>query len=82
MVRSNLRVLTAQKSQRERRRISLRTIADETGLSRYTIYAFANDTLTEYPKDVITTLINYFDCGIGDLLSVEEVSDESAGGAS
>ncbi len=75
---SNLRVLTAQKGQRERRRISLRTVAEETGISRYTVYAFANDTISEYPKEVITTLCNYFDCTVGDLLLVEEASEVAA----
>ena len=70
---SNLRVLTAQKDQREQHRISLRTITEETEVSRYTIYAFANDTISEYPKEVITVLCNYFDCSVGDLLLVEEV---------
>ncbi len=75
IVRSNLRVLTAQKSQRERRHLSLRTVAEETGISRYTVYAFANDTLSEYPKEVVTKLCNYFDCTVGDLLLVEEVPE-------
>lgn len=74
-MRSNLRVLTAQKSQREHRRISLRTVAEETGISRYTVYAFANDTLNEYPKEVIGRLCTYFDCVVGDLLLVEEVQE-------
>lgn len=74
-VRSNLRVLTAQKSQREHRRISLRTVAEETGISRYTVYAFANDTLNEYPKEVIGRLCTYFDCAVGDLLLLEEVQE-------
>lgn len=74
-MRSNLRVLTAQKGQRERRRMSLRTVAEETGISRYTVYAFANDTLNEYPKEVVTKLCNYFDCNVGDLLLVEDVAE-------
>ncbi len=71
-MRSNLRVLTAQKSQRERRRISLRTVAEETGITRYTVYALANDQLREYPKDVLEKLCNYFDCTVGDLLLTQE----------
>ena len=77
-MRSNLRVLTAQKGQRERRRISLRTVAEETGISRYTIYAFANETISEYPKEVITRLCNYFDCTVGELLLTEDVPEVSA----
>ena len=80
-MRSNLRVLTAQKGQHERRHLSLRTVAEETGISRYTIYAFANDTLSEYPKEVITSLCNYFDCEVGDLLLVEEAPATPTGGA-
>ncbi len=71
-MRSNLRVLTAQKSQHERRRISLRTVSEETGITRYAIYALANDELREYPKEVLEKLCTYFDCSIGDLLLTEE----------
>jgi len=69
-LRSNLRVLTAQKSQREQRRISLRTVADETKITRHTIYAFDKNELREYPKDALEKLCRYFDCGMGDLLLV------------
>ncbi len=65
-------MLTAQKSQQERRRISLRTVAEETGVTRYTIYALANDELREYPKEVLEKLCNYFDCTVGDLLLTQE----------
>ena len=74
-MRSNLRVLTAQKGQRERRRMSLRTVAEETGISRYTIYAFANDTLNEYPRQVVTKLCTYFDYTVGAVLLVEDLSE-------
>lgn len=74
-VKSNLLVLAAQKSQREGRRISLRQIIKETGISKYTVYALANNQLEEFPKDVITKLCNYFDCEIGDLLKFEEVQE-------
>ena len=71
-LKSNLLVLVAQKSQRENRRISLRKVAEETTLQRYTVYAFANNTLREYPKDALEKLCGYFDCQLGDLLVLEE----------
>lgn len=74
-MRSNLLVLAAQKSQREGRRISLRQVVKDTGISKYTIYALANNQLEEFPKDVIAKLCNYFDCDIGDLLKFEEVTE-------
>ena len=78
IVRSNLRVLTAQKSQQEQRSISLRTVAEETGISRYTIYAFANNALSEYPKDVLERLCNYFNCDLRDLLMTQDVPEAKA----
>jgi DNA-binding Xre family transcriptional regulator len=75
IVRSNLRVLTAQKAQLEHRRMSLRTVADETGISRYTIYAMDKNKLAEFRKPVLETLCRYFNCTLGDLLLTEEVPD-------
>jgi putative transcriptional regulator len=74
-IRNNLQVLTAQKAQTEARRISLRTVSDETGLTRHTIYGIAQNTLKEYPRDAIEKLCTYFSCEIGDLFSVVEVEE-------
>lgn len=76
IVKSNLSVLAAQKGQREGRRITLRTVADETGISRYTIYAFADNSIKQYPKDVIERLCTYFVCSVGDLLLVEDIETQ------
>lgn len=76
IVKSNLSVLAAQKGQRENRRITLRTVADETKISRYTIYAIADNSIKQYPKEVIEQLCTYFECTVGDLLLVEEVPDK------
>ena len=67
-MRSNLLVLMAQKSQAERRRISLRTLERDTSISYYTLNAIANGTIKEYPADVIAKLCEYFKCDLGDLL--------------
>ena len=78
VVKSNLRVLAAQKSQREGRRISLRTVADETGISRYAIYALDKNELHHFPKDVIERLCDYFGCEkLDDLLQLREVPNGS-----
>jgi putative transcriptional regulator len=74
-VRSNTLVLMAQKAQREQRRITLKKVADETGISYYTLNAIAHDTIREYPRDALAKLCTYFDCDIGDLLTVVEVSE-------
>jgi DNA-binding Xre family transcriptional regulator len=74
-LRSNLVVLAAQKAQQDGERVSLIRIAKETKISKYTIYALANNELNEFPKDVIERLCNYFSCEIGDLLKLEEVAE-------
>lgn len=74
-MRNNLVVLMAQKAQRERRRISLRTVARETGINKYTVYALANDSLREYPKDVLVSLCSYLGCDLGELLLLVDIDD-------
>ena len=73
VVKTNFLVLLAEKQQREGKRRSLRQVADETGVTPYTIYGFANNTLREYPADAIAKLCDYFGCEVGDLLLLEEV---------
>ena len=73
-ITNNLRVLLAKKSQAEgrTRTLSLRKAAAETGIKPYTLYALANDTLKEYPKGVLETLLAYFDCDLSELLVTRE----------
>lgn len=74
-MRSNTLVLMAQKAQREQRRLTLKKVADETGISYYTLNAIAHDTIREYPRSALAKLCGYFACDIGDLLTVVEVPD-------
>lgn len=70
-MKSNLLHLIAAKHQREGgKRPSLRKVAHDAGLTEYTVYGFANNTLREYPADAIAKLCMYFNCGVGDLLTL------------
>jgi putative transcriptional regulator len=69
-VQSNLSILMGQKSQREGRRITLRTVSDETGISRHTVYAIADNSIREYPKAAIEKLCVYFSCELHELLTL------------
>lgn len=77
-MKNNLNILVLQKALREERRISLRTVAKETGLSYNTVLAFARDRLTEYPKATLIALCHYFQCNIEDLLTITEGSHTHA----
>jgi DNA-binding Xre family transcriptional regulator len=74
-LRNNLTILLAQKAKKERRRITLKKAADETGINKYTMYAIANDNIKEYSKEVIVKLCGYLDCDVGDLLTIEDVPE-------
>lgn len=73
-MRSQLKVLLAQKEMRENRTISLRKAALETGIREYTVYGFANNTLREYPAEAIAKMCGYLGCEVGDLLKLEEIA--------
>lgn len=71
-MKSNLLVLIAQKAQKENRRITLRSVARDLGISKHTVYALSRNQLVEYPKDVLERLCTYFDCKLDDLFTLEE----------
>lgn len=74
-MKSNLALLMGQKSQREGRRITLRTVADETGLTKHTVYKIADNTIKEYPKLAIEGLCHYFNCDLHELLTLVDSPD-------
>ena len=67
-VTSRFKVLLAEKELREKRNITLRDVATETGVSIYTITGFANNTLREIPVEALMKICRYLDCTTGDLL--------------
>jgi len=71
-MKSNLSILMGQKSQLESRRITLRSVASDTGLTTHTVYKIANNTIREYPKVAIEKLCDYFACDISDLFTLSD----------
>lgn len=71
-MRTNLQVLIAQKAQRERRRLTPRSVAMELKITPATIYRMVAGTLREYPAEAIEKLCAYFGCELADLLVLEE----------
>lgn len=67
-------VLIAEKAQRERRKITLERAAGEMEISYSTLRAIVNDSIREYPKEVLAKMCAYFECNIGDILSYEEIA--------
>lgn len=74
---SKLDELMGLKAVRDRRRISYRTVARETGIPLQTVIGIANNSIVMYPEDALVALCAYFGCAPGDLLSVSDVADEA-----
>lgn len=77
-MRCNIHHLMALKAQREKRRLSLHTVAREAGVSYYTLSAIANERAREYPREALIKLCLYFGCNVGDLLEIVEIPDALA----
>lgn len=74
-IRNRLRELMATKGRHEGRRITQRIVAAETGIAKTTIDRYARNEVIRYDEDVLLTLCNYFDCGVGEFLIIEEAED-------
>ncbi len=75
-MRSQMRLLVAAKEHRERRRLSLRTIVEETGVPISTIQGLINDSARRVELGDIGKLCSWIPCEVGELLKLEEVSGE------
>jgi DNA-binding Xre family transcriptional regulator len=75
---SRFRILLAEKETKEKRRISLLTVALETGVSIYTIKRLNTDSLKEFPIDAMNALCEYFACAPGDLFTQEQRQSHGA----
>lgn len=76
MVVSRMPRLKLGKEERERRKLTYRTIASEAGISSGVVTRLMNGVPDRLDTAIVDTLCRYFGCGIGDLL--EYVPDEGA----
>jgi len=72
IVRCRLRILLAEKADRERRTISLRKATRETGVPISTIMGLANNTIKEVPLESLAILCSYLNCNVGEILRLED----------
>jgi putative transcriptional regulator len=61
-------ILLAEKRMKEKRRISLTEVHQETGISRPTLQAWENNTVTRFDLSVIEALCQYFGVSLSELL--------------
>lgn len=71
-VQNRFAELLAIKERVEERRISRRSVADETGISLSSVQNWASNRLTRYDALQIATFCRYFGCKPGDLIVLAE----------
>jgi DNA-binding Xre family transcriptional regulator len=65
LIRSNLKTLA------DARGVSIREIARDIDYRFESVRSMYNDETERYPRDLLTKLCAYFDCGIAKLLTFE-----------
>lgn len=67
-IKFKLKEQIANKEFRERRVVSLKEIAESTGVHRVTLSKLANNKKYNVGIDTLEKLCKYFDCGLGDVV--------------
>lgn len=78
MLRYKLKELTAEKEFHERRRVTIREIAEATGITRNTLSKMLNQHGASVRSDNLDRLCAYFGCRIEQL--VEHIPDDPVTG--
>lgn len=71
-INNRLKILLAEKENREGRKITYETVQNETGISPSTLVGFANNRVTRFDEVTLVKLCEYFNCDIGDLLVLQK----------
>ena len=66
---NRLKILIAEKEFKEKRKLTYRVIAVETGLSIGTITAYLTQRAGRFDAPTLEKLCNYFECQPGDILT-------------
>lgn len=78
MIRVLFKHMLDEKSFREKRRITIGEVCNETGISRATMTRIANQPGYNTNTDTINTLCKYFECQPSDLLQYLDDTDNDA----
>ena len=65
---NRIKILVAEKELREGRKLTYRTIAQETGVSTSTLTAYITQKINRFDAQTLEALCKYFGCQIGDVL--------------
>lgn len=73
---NRLKILIAEKEFREKRKLTYRTISDETGISTTTLTLYMSQKGDRIDLNTLETLCKYFNCQPGDILIYSDTPPE------
>jgi putative transcriptional regulator len=71
-IKTRLKILIAEKEVKENRKLTLRTISEEAGVSTNSLTAYNNQDVVRFDAPVLEAFCKYFNCGVGDILFYEK----------
>ena len=71
-VRTRIVELMARKQEKTRKIVDVATIMENTGLSRPTVTNWVKGRVRRFDEDTIVRFCEYFDCDVGDLMTLAE----------
>ena len=71
-IKNRLKILIAVKEIRENRKLTLRIISQETGISTNSLTAYNNQNVERFDASVLEAFCKYFNCEIGDIIFFEK----------
>jgi putative transcriptional regulator len=71
-IKNRLKILIAEKEIKENRKLTLRTISQEIGISTKSLMAYARQDVVRFDAAVLEAFCKYFNCKVGDILFFEE----------
>jgi DNA-binding Xre family transcriptional regulator len=74
-LKNRLLVLIHEKELREGKRVKQAEIARAIGVANHTIGSWIRNDVTKFEAHIIEGLCAYFECGVGDLLYLEEIDE-------
>jgi putative transcriptional regulator len=70
-IKNRIKILIAEKEIRENRKLTMRIIAREAGVSTNSLVAYTNQDVVRFDAVVLEAFCKYFNCGVGDILFYE-----------
>ena len=76
VINNRFGILLAEKRINEKRRVSISEVAKATGVSRQSLQAWENNTVTRFDLPVMDAICAYFNCVPGDLFEYIDPKDK------